>query len=81
MLAAADAGYDLTAFAPRGAVHVDGHEVDGPEVPDAGGCDDPGPDGRADDRRTTVHRAEGDRALVIKARTLSGTVPLRRCDI
>lgn len=73
-----------TDNAPGAERDADGAEPDlsGPahDVPGEGPAE-PGGDegtGAAQGRRGTVHRGEGDRALVIKARTRSGSVSLRR---
>lgn len=60
-------GYDLTAHAPHGSVRIDDETVVEAAVDtESGGSGDP------------IHRGEGDRSLVVKARTLSGTISLRR---
>lgn len=86
-----ESGYDVTVSAPEGAVRIDDETVRTQtdagvvqRVEDADPQDvlpgeaEPGLGPEQDRTSRALHRHDGDRALVVKARTLSGTVSLRR---
>lgn len=69
-------GYDLTAHAPADAVRIDDATIGPPDEPHDARQD--AARARREEPADGVHRADGDRSLVIKARSRSGTVTLRR---